>query len=131
MGENDIIINLNDNRGGILNLIERQHLYEVDLSAYYRENEKADNAPRLTYRYNLSGEQCACRGNLGHSIVEVCTNLKKVLNNCNVKDKGLIVILKSSIISDCSSDGIVDIDDLRSIKNRLSKDFKNVQIMFE
>lgn len=130
MSNNEIIINLNNNRGGILSLIERQQLADIDSPYYYIENQKADNAPRLTYRYNLSGEQCASIGNIGHNISEVCINLTKVLSNCNAKEKGLTIILKSDIISDCSTDGIVDIDDLRSIKNKLSKEFKNIQLMF-
>jgi hypothetical protein len=126
----EIIINLNNNRGGILSLIERQQLADIDSPYYYIESKKADNAPRLTYRYNLSGEQCASIGDAGHNIPEVCTKLGRILGDCRVKERGLTIILKSDLKGDSTSDGIVDIDDLRSIKNKLSKEFKNIQLMF-
>jgi hypothetical protein len=130
MDNKEIIINLNNNRGGILSLIERQHLCDIDSPDYYRENQKADNAPKLTYRYNLSGEQCEGIGEAGHNISEVCRTLTKFLSNCSEKEKGLTIILKSDIIRDCASDGIVDIDDLRLIKSKISKEFKNIQVIF-
>lgn len=131
MDNKEIIINLNNNRGGILSLIERQYLCNIGSPDYYRENQKADEAPKLIYRYNLSGEQCESIGEAGHNISEVCKNLKRILGNCNVKKRELTITLKSDIIRDCKSDGVVDLDDLRLIKSKLSKEFNNINIIYD
>jgi len=129
MEKDDIIINVQDNQASYYDVGERNFLHNTGNPNYHRGLEVNARLPKLEYYYCIKSEQKQSKGNavsMGKLYNQIEDSLK---NDFKIKESNLKIILTTETISGelGYNAKVVDLEDFNYIKNRLSKEFVNVQ----
>jgi hypothetical protein len=125
--KNELIININNNRGGVPDKDELNYMNNTGHPGYMEALRLRDSAEKLKYFYTIFDNIIYNEGPM-KNLSELSEKLRLSLKKLNLNERGLSAVLRSRIKEENYFEGIgvVSYENLNLIKERLSDEFKGI-----